>query len=98
MSDKLLTERHLEFLSIKEAAQARLSVHLSKYHIVGNHMLRLISINLHVYAKYIRAHSRDCITCSYRTGDQRRLSHSLVRAFAAHTQKGLKQIQVLAKI
>ena len=35
---KLLTEQHLEFLSLKEAAQARLSLHLSKCHIVGNHM------------------------------------------------------------
>ena len=34
----LLTEHHLEFLSLKEAAQARLSLHLSKLHIVGNHM------------------------------------------------------------
>ena len=29
------------FLSKKEAARARLSLHLSKYHIVGNHMSRL---------------------------------------------------------
>ena len=36
---KLLTEHHLEFL--KKAAQAHLSLHLSKYHIVGNHMTRL---------------------------------------------------------
>ena len=35
---KLLTEHHLE------AAQARLSQHLSKCHIVGNHMSRLISV------------------------------------------------------
>ena len=42
MSVKLLTEYHLEFLSLKEAAQARLSLHLSKCHIVGNHMSRLI--------------------------------------------------------
>ena len=32
---KLLTEHHLEFLSLREAAQARLSLHLSKCHIVG---------------------------------------------------------------
>ena len=38
MSVKLLTERHLEFQVKKEAAQAPLSLHLSKYHIVGNHM------------------------------------------------------------
>ena len=35
---KLLTEHHLEFLSLKEAAQARLSLNLSKRHIVGNLM------------------------------------------------------------
>ena len=39
---KLLTEQHLEFLSLKEAAQAHLSVHLSKCHIVGNHVSQLI--------------------------------------------------------
>ena len=43
MSVKLLTEHQLEFLSFKDPAQARLSLHLSKYHIVGNHMSRLIS-------------------------------------------------------
>ena len=35
-------EHHLDFLSLKEAAQARLSLHLSKCHIVGNHVSRLI--------------------------------------------------------
>ena len=39
MNIKLLTEHHLEFVSLKkEAAQAHLSLHLSKCHIVGNHM------------------------------------------------------------
>ena len=38
---KLLTEHHLEFLSLKEAAEARPSLHMSKCHIVGNHMSRL---------------------------------------------------------
>ena len=42
MTVTLLTEHHLEFLSLKEAAQAHLSLHLSKCHIVGNHMSRLI--------------------------------------------------------
>ena len=39
MSVKLLTEHHLEFLSLKggSAAEARPSHHLSKCHIVGNH-------------------------------------------------------------
>ena len=41
MTVKLLTEHHLEFLSLKEAIQAHLSLHLSKGHIVGNHMSRL---------------------------------------------------------
>ena len=38
MSVKLLTEQHLEFLRLKGAAQAHLSLHMSKCHIVGNHM------------------------------------------------------------
>ena len=42
MNVKLLTEHHLEFLSLKEAAKDGLSLHLSKCHIVGNHMSRLI--------------------------------------------------------
>ena len=42
MSVKLLNDHYLEFLSLKEAAQARLSLHLSKYHNVGNYMSRLI--------------------------------------------------------
>ena len=40
---KLLTEHHLEFLSLKEAAEARPSLHMSKYFTVGNLMPRLIS-------------------------------------------------------
>ena len=38
MIAKLLTEHHLEFLSLKGAAQAGLSQHLSNFHIVGNHV------------------------------------------------------------
>ena len=38
MNVKLLTQRHLDFLSLKKAAQALLSLHLSKCHINGNHM------------------------------------------------------------
>ena len=38
MIAKLLTEYHLECLRLKEAAQAHLSLHLSKCHIVENHM------------------------------------------------------------
>ena len=43
MTVKLLTEHHLEFLSLK----ARLSLHLSICQIVGNLMLRL---NLYIYS------------------------------------------------
>ena len=39
---KLLTEHHLEFLSLKKAAEARQRPHLSKFQIVGNLMPRLI--------------------------------------------------------
>ena len=42
MTIKLLTEHHLEFLRLEEAAEARLSIHLSKCHIVGNHVSQLI--------------------------------------------------------
>ena len=43
-SVKLLNDHHLEFLSLtllQDAAQARLSLHLSECHNVGNHMSRL---------------------------------------------------------
>ena len=49
MSIKLLIEHHLECLSLKGAAQARLSLHLSKCHIVGNDMPRLISNRREVF-------------------------------------------------
>ena len=44
MNVQLLAEQHLEFLSLKGAAQADLSLHLSKGHIVRNHMSRLICL------------------------------------------------------
>ena len=42
---KLLTEHHLECLSLREAPEAHLSLHLSKCHIVRNHMTQLIIIS-----------------------------------------------------
>ena len=33
MTINLLTEHHLDFVSLKKAVQARLSLHLSKYHV-----------------------------------------------------------------
>ena len=47
MSVKLLTANHLELLTLKEAAQAHLSLHLSKYHIVGNHMLWINNVSIY---------------------------------------------------
>ena len=41
---KLLTEHHFEFLSLKEPAEARPSLHLSKCQIVGNLIHWLICI------------------------------------------------------
>ena len=45
MSVKLLTEHNLKFLSLKEAAQAHLSLYLSKVNVVGNHMSWLNYLN-----------------------------------------------------
>ena len=48
------TEHHLEFLNLKEAAEANLSLHMSKCHIVGNLMQRLIlniASHLHTIGK-----------------------------------------------
>ena len=42
-SVKLLAKQHLDFLSLKEAAEAVQSLHLSNDHIVGNHMSWLSS-------------------------------------------------------
>ena len=39
---KLLIEHYLEFLSLKGGCRGSSESHMSKCHIVGNHMLRLI--------------------------------------------------------
>ena len=44
MSVKLLTEHHLKFLSLKGGYTGSSESTLVKYHIVGNHMSRLIII------------------------------------------------------
>ena len=51
MNVKLLTDHLLEFLSLKEAVEARPSHHLSKCHIVGNLMpwLMLIEVMQLIY-------------------------------------------------
>ena len=41
---KLLAEHHMASLSLKVSAHAGLSLHMSKYLIVGNHKSRLISV------------------------------------------------------
>ena len=43
MSVKLLTEHHMEFLSLKGGCAGSPESTLVKIHIVGNHMTRLIS-------------------------------------------------------
>ena len=43
---KLLTEHHLEFLSLKGGCEARPSLHLSKCQIVGNLVPRLNLIQM----------------------------------------------------
>ena len=48
---RLLIEHRLEFLSLKGVAQIHMSLHLSKCHIVGNHMSRLNMVALHVVFK-----------------------------------------------
>ena len=51
MTVKLQTEQYLEFLSLKKAALAHLSLHLSKCNIVGNHMPRLKYISYFIYLR-----------------------------------------------
>ena len=62
---KLLTEHHLEFLNLKKAAQARLSLHLSKCHTDGNHMSRLkyLLIDLEIYGNTSKTYL--CKLCSF---------------------------------
>ena len=55
MNGKLVTEHHLEFLSLEEAVQARLSLHLSKFHIVGNLISWLILIRVMFFSPVISA-------------------------------------------
>ena len=43
MTVKLLTEHHLEFLSLKGGCTSFSESTLVKYHIVGNHMPQLLS-------------------------------------------------------
>ena len=58
---QLLTEHHLEFLSLKKkAAEARPSLHLSKCHIVGNHIRRLILLYMYVNLKALRCGGTLC--------------------------------------
>ena len=53
MSIKLLTEQNLGFLSAyKEAAQARLSLHLSNCHVVGNHMSWLLMFHGKIFFQW----------------------------------------------
>ena len=49
----------MEFLSLKGAAQARLCLHLSKCHIVGNHVYKVVTFN--IYTLTIRNADREDI-------------------------------------
>ena len=64
---KLLNELNLEFLTLKKATQARMSLFISKCHIVGNHMSRLIcnSIRsnkdgLYIFKIFLKVSHRIC--------------------------------------
>ena len=66
---QLLTEHHLEFLSLKGAAKACLSLHLSKCHIVGNVIHWLIFFTLALASLVLSASAAiaRCINCGRRT-------------------------------
>ena len=57
---KLLTEHHLEFLSLKGDCTTSSEFTMSKCHIVGNHMLRINYLRLtqmhHPLNTYMRLH------------------------------------------
>ena len=65
MTVYLLTEHPLEFLSLKGGLQARLSLHLSKCHIVGNYMSRLVYVSLEILAQAIGLSTVDSETVEY---------------------------------
>ena len=75
MAFKLLTDQHLEFLSLNEATQAQMSLHLSKCHTVGNHMARLNFFSKRLYkpqklnkkVKYHGTMTASVLCCSYVT-------------------------------
>ena len=54
MTVRLLTKHHLEFLSLKKATQARLSLFMSKCHIVGKHVLRIMIVSRDNITPHIR--------------------------------------------
>ena len=87
MSIKLLTEHNLEFLSLKEAAQAPLSLHLSKRDIVGNHVSRLIwyvaSIRLVLNTPLGQNWSRPLDHLYYNSLYRENLKHPLVGNYKA---------------
>ena len=54
MTVKLLSEHTFEFEALRESEKARLSLHLSKCYIVGNHMSSLIMVIKKDFEKLIR--------------------------------------------
>ena len=62
---KLLTKHHLEFLSLKEGYTGSPSLHLSKYHIVGNHMSRLNYLHPYFVDASSKASGESAQTCIF---------------------------------
>ena len=80
---KLLTEHHLEFLRLKGGCRGLLSLHMSKYHIIGNHMHWLINVILVWTFRYGTSHCGECsgsvVETKYLTRDQKVPGSSLIR-------------------
>ena len=74
---KLLAEQHLEFLSLKggyTGSSAQAGLHFWKCHIVGNHMSRLICLNMRYLASVstVQVHTLLLIHVIIQNGQKRR--------------------------
>ena len=67
---KLHTEYNLAFLSLKGGCTGSLSLHLSKCHIVGNHVSWLIIKNLLTISRHIGTHL-GCCNCEVKPEEKR---------------------------
>ena len=79
MTVKLLTGHHLKFLSLKGRRQTPLSLHLSKRHIVGNHMPWLFFCFYYVSAHmYFVIKTSICIKDQFNLRGWRKNSYSFL--------------------